>query len=83
MTPTGAFESEGWIEAQARLARALDKLRADRKQQQELTRHVAEHTQVALECGATREQIADALDMCEHASPEHPGDVAAEPGDQS
>ena len=73
MTPPGAFESEGWIEAQARIARALDKLRADRKQQHELTRHVAEHTQEALECGATREQIADALDMWEHAWPEDAG----------
>ena len=83
MTPRGAFESEGWIEDQARIARALDKLRADRKQQHELTRHLAEHTQEALECGATREQIADALDMCEHGSPEYPGDMAAEPGAHS
>jgi hypothetical protein len=83
MTPQGAFESEGWIEAQERISRALDKLRADRTHQHELTRHVAEHTQEALECGATREQIADALDMRQHAWPEPPGQMATEPGDQS
>ena len=83
MTPPGTFESEDWIQAQARISRALDKLRANRKQQHELTRHIAEHAQEALECGATREQIADALDMCEHASPEKAGTWPAEPGDQS
>ena len=82
MTPRGAFESEGWIEAQARISRALDRLRADRKQQHELTLQVAGDTQEALECGATRQQIADALDMCEHVSPEVAGDMAAEPGDR-
>jgi hypothetical protein len=76
MTPPGDFESEGWIEAQARISRALDKLRADRKQQHELTRHVAGHTQEALESGATQEQIADALDVCEHASPEFAREMA-------
>jgi hypothetical protein len=83
MTPHGAFESEGWREAQARIAHALDKLRTDRKQQRDLTRHVAEHAQEALECGATREQIADALGMSEHASPEDRGDMAAELEGQS
>jgi len=73
MTPPGAFESEGWIEAQAQISRALDKLRADWKQQHELTWTVAAHTQEALECGAPREQIADALDMWEHAWPEDAG----------
>jgi hypothetical protein len=81
MTPPGPFESEGWIEAQARISRALDKLRADSGQQHDLTRHVAEHTQEALECGATREQIADALAISEHPSPQDPDDTAAEPPD--
>ena len=78
MPPHGSFEPEDWREAQARIARALDKLRTDRKQQRDLTRHVAEHAQEALECGATREQIADALGMSEHASPQDRGDTAAE-----
>ena len=66
---TPLLEPEDWREAQARTAHALDKLRTDRKQQHDLTRHVAEHAQEALECGATREQIAEALGMGEHASP--------------
>ena len=83
MPPPGSFEPEDWRETQARIAHALDKLRTDRKQQRDLTRHVAEHAQEALECGATREQIAGALGMSEHASPEDRGDMAAEREDQS
>ena len=82
MTPPGAFESEGWIEAQARISRALDRLRTDLKQQRDLTWLTAHQAQEALECGATREQIADALGMREHASPADSGDMATEPGDQ-
>jgi len=78
MTPSGAFESEGWIEAQARISRALDRLRTDLKQQRDLTWLTAHQAQEALECGATREQIPDALGMSEETSPEDPGDMAAE-----
>ena len=81
MPPPGAFEPEDWREAQARIAHALDKLRTDRKQQRELTRQVAEHALEALECAATREQIADALGMSEHASPQDPADLAADVSD--
>jgi hypothetical protein len=83
MPPSGAFESEGWIEAQARISDALDNLRTDRKQQRALTWVTAQHAQEALERGATREQIANALGMSEHASPEDPGHRAAELEDQS
>ena len=83
MPPPGSFESEDWKETQARIAHALDKLRTDRNQQRDLTRDVAEHVQEAVECGATREQIADALGTSAHASPEDPGDMGAEREDQS
>ena len=83
MPPHGAFESEGWIQAQARLAHALDKLRTDGKEQRDLTRQVAEHALEALGRGATRQQIVDALGMSEHASPEYRGDMAAELEGQS
>ena len=69
MPPHGSFEPEDWREAQARIAHALDELRTNRTQQRNLTQHVAEHAQGALEYGATREQIAEALGMSEHASP--------------
>ena len=78
MPPPGSFEPEDWIEAQARIAHALDKLRTDRKQQRDLTQQVAEHALEALGCAATREQIADALGMSEHASSRDRGDTAAE-----
>ena len=83
MPPPGSFESEGWKETQARIAHTLDKLRTDRNQQLNLTRDVADHVQEAVECGATREQIVDALGTSEHASPEDPGDMATEREDQS
>ena len=83
MPPPGSFESEDWREAQARIAHALDKLRTDRKQQHDLTRHFAEHVQEALEHGATREQIAAALGLSEQASPEDRGDMATEREGQS
>jgi hypothetical protein len=72
MPPSGAFESEGWIEAQTRISHALDNLRTDRKQQTRPDLAHAQHAQEALERGATREQIANALGMSEHASPEAP-----------
>ena len=83
MSPHGSFEPEDWREAQARIAHALDKLRTDRKQQHDLTQQVAEHAQEALEHGATREQIAVALGMSEHASPEDRGDMTAVPVGQT
>ena len=83
MPPHGSFEPEDWREAQARIAHALDNLRTDRNQQRDLTQHVAEHAQEALERGATREQIADALGMSERSSPKDHSDMAAEMEDQS
>jgi hypothetical protein len=73
MTPPRAFGPGGWLEAEEYISLSLDRLRTDQKRRRRLDRRIEAHVQESFDCGATREQISEALDVTMHASPEDPG----------